>query len=514
MQKTNILKKFTKALWPIELHEMKLFMPMALIIFCLLFNFSALRAIKDSLVVPAVGAEVISFLKLWLVLPSAIMFTLIYVKLSNSYSMENIFYIIVTFFLIFFLLFAFIVYPNEMLLHPSEELIKEAIYNYPYLQWIIRICGKWSYAVMYIICELWSVVVINLMYWQFANNMFNIKDAKRFYPALGMIGNLGLIVAGNVLIACANNSEISIASDMFVINSDCAKNSEAIFKHIVIVVTISGIIAILTFKYLNNLISGKAVIMHNKDNLMNNLKLYNHGRTKLSLKDSIKLILRSEYISRIAIMVICYGLSINILEGPWKAQIKELYPTTQEYITFMGKFNVVMGISCVMFMGISSSILHKFNWLFPALITPLIIGVTGIIFFLLIITGETASAIFSTVGYSPIYLAVLVGASQNILSKSSKCSLFDATKEIAYIPLDAETKIKGKAAVEVVGVKLGKSGGAFIQFLILTLYPESTISSISAILMGVFILVVLIWLIDVVSLYHKYDDLQQFMEKK
>ena len=44
-------------------------------------------------------------------------------------------------------------------------------------------------------------------------------------------------------------------------------------------------------------------------------------------------------------------------------------------------------------------------------------------------------------GMTPLYAAVLVGAAQNVFSKSAKYSLFDPCKEMAYIPLDKETQV-------------------------------------------------------------------------
>ena len=95
------------------------------------------------------------------------------------------------------------------------------------------------------------------------------------------------------------------------------------------------------------------------------------------------------------------------------------------------------------------------------------IGITGLMFFALNIFAPTFAPLAAVLGTTPLMLAVLVGAAQNILSKSSKYSLFDPCKEMAYIPLDQESKTKGKAAIEVVGNPLGKGGGAMIQQILI-----------------------------------------------
>ncbi len=73
------------------------------------------------------------------------------------------------------------------------------------------------------------------------------------------------------------------------------------------------------------------------------------------------------------------------------------------------------------------------------------------IFFSLVLFSTPLTPTLAAMGFTPLYAAVLIGAAQNIFSKASKYSLFDPCKEMAYIPLDNETKVGGGSA--------GQAGG-------------------------------------------------------
>lgn len=66
--------------------------------------------------------------------------------------------------------------------------------------------------------------------------------------------------------------------------------------------------------------------------------------------------------------------------------------------------------------------------------------------------SDSVAPTLKALGLTPLMAAVLVGAAQNVFSKSSKYSLFDPCKEMAYIPLDDEVR---SPAVCGVGVWLG-----------------------------------------------------------
>jgi len=476
-----------KIFWPIESFECKKFLPMAGMMFFILFNYSMLRSIKDGFVLDHIGPEAISFLKTYVVLPSAILAMLLYIKLCNVLTQQNVFYSVTTFFTIYLAFFGFVLYPNPGFMHPSPETIEALANTYPNFKWFFRMAGNWGVASFYAMAELWGSMMLSLLFWQFANQITKTDEAKRFYSMFGMLGNGGLLATGGVM--------------TYFLSEAAADSVTLPFTPLFIIVIINAIAVMAIYRWINQ-------------NVLTDPKLYDpeasgkpkKKKVKLSLGESFKLILSSKYLGMIAILVLSYGISVNLIEGVWKAKIKELYPTKEQVTLYMGQFQSWQGIGAILFMIVGSNILRNVSWRTAAIFTPLMILVTGALFFAFILFAEELGPYIAALTVmTPLSLAVLIGMIQNVLSKATKYSLFDSTKEMAYIPLDDELKSKGKAAVDVVGGRFGKSGGGFIQSTFFILFPSLSFADATPYFGIICVFIILCWLYGASSLGKAYE---------
>ena len=188
-------------LWPIHFSELKKFVPMLVIFFFVGFNYSILRITKDALVVtaPGSGAEALPFLKVWAILPMAFLFTFIFTRVSNKLSREKVFYVMMSIFIGFFILFSCVLYPCRDVLHPHQ--MADTIQSHlPLgLKGLIAIFRNWTYSAFYVMAEMWSTIIMTVLAWGFANDVTSVKDAKRFYGVLGIAINISGIAAGHAV---------------------------------------------------------------------------------------------------------------------------------------------------------------------------------------------------------------------------------------------------------------------------------------------------------------------------
>jgi ATP:ADP antiporter, AAA family len=492
--KESSFKGLRGIFWPIHGFELKKFLPMGLMMMCILFNYTILRDTKDTLMVtaPGGGAECLSFLKLYGVTPAAIIFMIVFIKLANVFSREKLFYAVVTPFLAFFAAFAFIIYPNKEALHMSLPALQAAQASLPNLHWFLPVVANWSFSIFYILSELWGSVVLSMLFWQFANEITKVTEAKRFYGLFGMVGNIGLLLSGPIIMLTAKYAK-SLPQDVdtFGIN----------LKLLMTCVLISGAIAMYTYRWMHK-------------NVLTDPNLYQPGqgkkkeKAKLSVMDSFRYILKNPYLGLIAVLVVSYGITINLVEGVWKGQIKIAFPDKNDYNMFMGQFSTWTGAITIMLMVVGNNILRKLSWTKAAILTPIMILVTSSIFFLVVYNGTKSTPMAPLMGTTVVLVAVMVGLIQNVLSKGTKYSLFDSTKQMAYIPLDQEAKVKGQGAVEVIGGRAGKSGGAFIQSTLLGVIGGGvSLASLTYILGPLVILICAIWAFSVYGLGRKFTAL-------
>jgi AAA family ATP:ADP antiporter len=104
--------------------------------------------------------------------------------------------------------------------------------------------------------------------------------------------------------------------------------------------------------------------------------------------------------------------------------------------------------------------------------------ITGVGFFAFLLFNESGSwGITALFGSTPLAICVFFGSLQNCFARASKYTLFDATKELTFIPLDPEVKLKGKAVIDGVGSRLGKSGGSLIHQCLLMAFGSVALST-------------------------------------
>jgi ATP/ADP translocase len=448
-----------------------------------------IRNMKDSLIVTYISPEVISYIKLYAEIPLGIMFFIIYTLICNHFSPEKAFRYVVSFFILFFFVFSFFLLPNLTFFLPDKVYIDSLSYNYPYLKWFVIIWGNWCLVLFYIFGELLTIVLCTILFWQLANKVNSSCDAKKYYPLYTFFGQINLIASSQIIYWVLAKYQISYQSYL--------SKTEDIFQLLTIILCLCGLFSLAIQKYIDKQYISKDTINNQVINQKN----------RLTLHQSITTILSSKYLVFIFFLVFSYGVCVILIEGLWFSKAKEKYPLISDFMHYHATVMLWVGISCIGFSVLGKFVLKYCSWLVCAIITPLVFMTLGSFFFVISYFQTSVELI---INYQALSLIVFLGGLQNIISKGSKYTLFDMSKEMSYIPLKEPIKTEGKAAVDLIGFKLGKAMGAFIPFFIFTLYPSYNYQDIVLQLLVFFLLFCAIWLYSVKNLSMKYNNLTNY----
>lgn len=436
--------------WPIHSFEIPKFLPLFLMGFFIGLNYSMLRNMKDPLLVTAEasGAEVIPFLKVWGIVPGAFFMTYLFGKLNNTMSRHRVFYALILIFLAFFAIFTFAIFPfaDQLHLHNTANFLQTVLPEG--CKGLIAMIRYWTFSSFYIMSELWSSTILSLLFYGFLNEVIRLNEAKRFY---------GLIAVGlNISTATAGQVAYFLCSDYCHTIFKFKQNPwEVTLILMTVVVIFSGIAILGIYRYLTRNVLKEEGAAH--------ASWLEKGSIRMSMRENFGVLARSKYLFCIALIVLSYNIVIVLQEVLWKDQVKQLYPLPNDFASYMAQVTTITGIiSFFTSLLVSGQSIRKLGWTFTALLTPGILLVTSIGFFGFFFDNPFVSGTLAMLGTSPLAVVVFFGAFQNCLCRAAKYTVFDATKEMAFIPLNTEEKLKGKAAIDGVVSRIGKSGGSII----------------------------------------------------
>ena len=181
-----------------------------------------------------------------------------------------------------------------------------------------------------------------------------VDEAKKYYPLFGLGANVALIFSGQyVKFVSRMRASLAPGVDAWAVS----------LNYLMGAVVGSGGVLLLAYKYIQD-----KIISKNEEAMKG--KPVKKKKPKMTLKESTQFLFSSPYIRDLAILVISYGMCINIVEVSWKAKLKQAFPDPNSYSAFMGNFSSATGTVTLVMMLLGRTIFQKFGWRTAALVTP------------------------------------------------------------------------------------------------------------------------------------------------
>ncbi len=441
----NKISAFYAQIWSDKNNLKKLFILAQF--FLIIFVYHILKDLKDTLVITSsdAGAQVIPFLKIWVILPFAFLSSYIFSKIYQQFGREKTLYFFVSLLLTAYALFAFFLYPHRESLylnHLSDALTLVLPVG---CKGFISMISYWIYTFFYLAAELWAMMILTVLFWGYLNDITSPEQAKIFYPICVFVGNCAGILSGQ--------------TSHYLCHSLMGFLTWQETMQIVITLVILCGIGIMS---INRRLS--------KEENHETPKERKKRHLNMTFKESLMCIVHSKPLLCIATLVVGFGLTSNLIEVVWKETIKSVYPSPQAYNAYVNQLTSIIGIMAVCMSLLSRWIFQVFNWSKIALVTPVSLFLTSFVFFFSMQLPEDYLTSFASFfNMESLYFIMTLGSIYYILALTAKYTIFDMCKEMAFLSIDSEERMRAKSVIDSVGSRLGKSGSSCLyQILLIT----------------------------------------------
>lgn len=445
-----------KLLFPVKREEWLIFGLMIFIVCLVNVNFSILRSMRNALVVADTGgsAAFIPYFELFGTFPASVLLTWGLSRLMRRFSLRSVFSIAMLFFLSFFVIFAFWIYPHREAIHTLLETKLGMLFGLTRFKVVFT---HWPDMVFYIMSELWKVALLSVIFWGFLNQKLSLEQARRFYPPLLLGSSVGTILAGPITMFCTS----LFAWDHFALSPQRWQHSLYLLTAFLL---LCGLLTLISFRLLyRKLQTVHRSLPEPAAALESEPQKEPFSKRLLSLSSSVRYLAKSPYLSALFLIVIaeyvCYALGELIFLETLKAK----YSSPAEYCQYMGSLSFWMGIlTAFSALFLTPYLLQTYRWSRTALITPILMVVITFAFFFAIYLSRMG--LFA--GSSPIAIAIVLGSIHFCIGRAAKYTIFDAIKELAFIPLSQEAQMKGKLVIDGIGSRMGRGTSSLLSIVL------------------------------------------------
>ncbi|HSX13365.1 MAG TPA: Npt1/Npt2 family nucleotide transporter [Chlamydiales bacterium] len=405
----------------------RLFLLMFGIVCLLNVSYTILRSARNALTVADLGggAGAIPWFELCGTMPGAVIMTLILTYLLNRHPIHRVFFIVLTTFVGFFLLFSLVIYP----LLPFSK----TFFTNPSIASAVPVFASMIFFVM---AELWKIALLTVLFWGLVNQYVPLENAKRYYAPLMLGGSIGTIIAGPIISFCTADT---ISHHSW---------SESLALLMWALTALSLIVA-----WLFSRLWGEFSQTQPKKEAPKEKK------ETLSVWSSILICCRSRYLLLLAWVTIADYIAYALGEIIFLDLLKQKFPDPREYCDFMGKLSVWNGIlTAVSALIITPYLLKRCRWVVASLVTPVC---------LLLTEGAFFFSIWHPALASQLEILVILGSIFFCVVRAAKYTLFDTSKEISFVLLPPLEKMQGKLVVDGMCARLGRGSGSFLTLALI-----------------------------------------------
>ncbi len=153
---------------------------------------------------------------------------------------------------------------------------------------------------------------------------------------------------------------------------------------------------------------------------------------------------RVDLLRWLLVLVVCTQLLINLVDYQLNGVVEAAYPDRDDRTVAMNEVYRWISLGALSMQLLTGPLLRALRLSPTVLMLPLLVG------------GATAALL--------LFPRFLTAAIAKVTTKVVDYSVFRATKEMLYLPLDYQAKTQGKAIIDILGYRTAKAGAAALLF--------------------------------------------------